>query len=139
MNPITDTLTAALERWPIVFSLWALFAILPFVVPFIIALARRPSLVNPARFSISAASRIVGYPTYLILLFVVPWAAFEILLVPVIFDAYPSSKSALSIPLNATHWLLWNMYWLVPLVWLGWVFAASVYFARRWHALHTNV
>ncbi len=134
MSPVTDTIGAAIERWPLWFVFWGFFAVLPIAIPLAVAVFRRPRLKSPAKFATSAAARIVGYPAVLALLIVVPWVAFELLLVPVLFDAYPNSKSVLSFPLGVTHWVLWNAFWLVPLSWLAWVIAASIYYLRCWHA-----
>ena len=132
MNPVLDTVLVAMERWPEEFIFWALFSILPIAFPVAIALLRRPRLTRPTIFALAAASRIIGYPALLCLLLVIPWVFFEIFLVPVIADAYPNLKTLMSWPLNVSNWLLWNAFWVVPLVWVMWVAVASYRYANSW-------
>ena len=135
MNPISDTLVAIFERHPLAFVLWVQFGLLPLLIPLVVAFARRPRLQQKARFVFSACARIVGYPAVLTILLVVPWASFQVFLSHVAYEAYPSARTLLSAASEFSGWCLRHWYYVVPLLWPVWVLVASVYAARRWHAL----
>lgn len=132
MSPITDTLTEMVARMPEAFVAWFLFGVLPVLVPATLAtfVEARPSA--KVQFTLSTAARLIGWPALLIALLVLPWFAFEMFPVPVLFDAYPASRSVLSGPLAVTHWLTRQSNWLVPLAWLAWVFVAAARLRKLW-------
>jgi hypothetical protein len=131
MHSITETATALVASEPLGFLLWLEFAVLPVLVPLVVALARRQPFRQCLNHAWATAARTVGYPAAIILLLGVPWVAFELFLVPVLLDAYPGSQVLLSVPLTFTHWLLSVWFWLVPLLWPVWVVAVAFFDAHR--------
>jgi hypothetical protein len=138
MRPFADTLSAMLEREAFALVLWVNLVVLPLLVPLVLAIARKPRLNRPVAFAWSAGARIVGYPTMLTLLFVVPWFIFEVFLVPVLFEAAPASKAVLATPLSLTRWLTWHWFWYLPFLWFLWVTFASFHLAKKWRVQPTE-
>jgi hypothetical protein len=136
MSPIADTFAELVARMPEVLAAWILFALVPVLVPGVLAMFMKGKLSTKMKFTLSVAARLLGWPVLLIAFVGLPWFAFEMFFVPVLFDAYPLSKFVLGGPLMATQWLTWQSYWLVPLAWLAWVFFASVRLRKCWEATH---
>ena len=132
MSPVSDIISTLYDKAADVFGAWVLFALFPVLVPALLALFAKGQQTGKLKFALSAAARLFGWPTLFIALLGPPWFLFEVYLVPVILDAYPWSRSLLSGPLSMTHWLTWNSYWLVPVLWVGWVLYGSLRFRRAW-------
>ncbi|WIV99628.1 hypothetical protein [Kinneretia aquatilis] len=138
MTPVTDTLAVMFEKAPEAFAVWILFGLFPILVPAIWAVVIERGMPRRARFVVAAATRIVGQPALLIILVGVPFFVFELLLVPVILDAYPLSRTILRGPLAVSNWLARNWFWLLPLLWPVWVGYATYLVRREWHGARTD-
>uniref|UniRef100_UPI001E322B2A hypothetical protein n=1 Tax=Pelomonas sp. KK5 TaxID=1855730 RepID=UPI001E322B2A len=136
MSPIADTVGEMLTRMPEAFGAWLLFGLVPVLVLGILSIFTMAGSSSRLKFTLSAAARLLGWPVLFVVLLGLPWVAFELFLVPVMFDAYPFSRAVLSVPLTVTHWLAWQSYWLVPLAWFAWVVITSLHLRKRWKASH---
>ena len=133
MSPFTDTVIALYEKAPDAFDAWVFFVLFPIIVPTVLALFAKRRVMEKSRFVLSTAAHLLGWPTLLVALLVLPCCVFEIYLLPVLLDAYPLSRSLLAAPLAVTNWATQNSFWLVPLLWICWVFYASWRSKRAWH------
>jgi len=136
MSPALDTAVEVLHRWPFEVTLWMLFALVPVLVPAVVATVKVPKGGRRAAFVVSSAARLVGYPVMLLLLLGVPWVVFEVVFVPVLLDAYPGSRSVLAVPVALSELALQHWFWAAPLAWLTWVAVATPRFARSWRLAH---
>ncbi|HEY4083889.1 MAG TPA: hypothetical protein VGM81_24645 [Burkholderiaceae bacterium] len=132
MSPIADTVTALYDKAPEAFAAWVLFALLPVLIPALLLAFTTGRLTAKAKFVLSAAVRLLGWPTLFIALLGPPWFAFEVYLAPVILDAYPGSRPFLTGPFSVTHWVFWHAGWFVPVLWICWLFVASMRYRRAW-------
>ena len=138
MTPVADTLAVLIEKAPEAFAAWILFGLVPILVPTVWALLSGSGMPRRVKFVVAAATRIVGRPALLIILVGVPCFVFELFLVPVVFDAYPVSRSILRGPLAVSDWLVHNWFWLLPLLWPAWVGYATYRVRKEWHGLQTD-
>lgn len=132
MNPVVDTVTAMFHRMPEAFLAWGLFCVVPVLVPACASVFVTARASSKLKFTLSSAARLLGWPLLLLALVGLPWFVFEIFLVPVLFDAYPVSRSILAVPLAATHWLVQTWYVILPIVWLAWVAVGTARLRRAW-------
>ncbi len=134
MSPIADTISAMFDRAPAALWAWVLFGLVPVLVPGLASLFVKAPARSRLGFTLSCAARLLGWPLLCIALIGVPWALFELFLVPVLFDAYPVSKSILATPLAWAHELmsLWPL--VVPVLWIVWLAVGTARAQRAWRA-----
>lgn len=132
MNPVADTVVEMLHRMPEAFLAWGLFGVVPVLVPACVSVFVDARTSSKLKFTLSSAARLLGWPLLLVALFGLPWFVFELFLVPVLFDAYPVSKTILAVPLAATRWLVQTWYVVLPLVWLVWVTVGTARLQKAW-------
>jgi hypothetical protein len=73
MSPVADTVGAFLDRCAVAVFLWCWIALMPILVPAIVAVAQRDALRGRAGYVSTTAARVVGYLALFVLLVVVPW------------------------------------------------------------------
>ena len=134
MSPVFDTVAALYAKAPDAFAAWLVFCLLPMVVPAALVLFAKRGAGAKFAFVLSAAARLMGWPVLFLALVGVPLFVLEVFLMPVILDAYPASRTLLSVPLAFMDLLIQNLFWLVPLLWLVWVFFGTIRFRRAWNA-----
>ena len=113
---------------------WCWFALLPVLVPAIVAIVQRRELRGKGAYVWPTAARILGYPALFILLVGVPCFVLEIWLVPVILDAHPGARTIVRTVLAPLEWILANGFVLsigLMLLWPAWVVSAALHAARR--------
>lgn len=135
MSPAADTVGAFLDRYGAAVFLWCWIALMPILVPAIVAVARRDALRDRAGYVSTTAARVVGYPAVFVLLVVVPWVGAEIFFVPALLDAHPTSRTILAAPLAmgdwvAANWLLLSLAALMS--WPAWIVVMALRGARQW-------
>lgn len=134
MSPVADTISAMLDRAPEALWAWVLFGLVPVLVPGLAALFVKAPAWSRLGFTLSCAARLLGWPLLCIALIGVPWTLFELFLVPVLFDAYPVSRSILAIPLALTHGLMSVWPVVVLVLWTVWLVAGTARAQRAWRA-----
>ena len=138
MSPIIDTFNALVHKCPDAFLIWGCLSIAPLAILVALALLYGPKLLNRMAFVRTSFALVIGYPTALILLVVVPLTVFNLFFTPVIFDAYPNFRGVLSAPVSLLNWVAQNAFWSAPIVWLIWLVASPIYLARKWRAHATQ-
>lgn len=138
MSPAADTVGAFLDRYGASVFPWCWIALMPILVPAIVAVAQRRALRGRAGYVSTTAARVVGYPALFVLLVVVPWVGAEIFFVPALLDAFPLSRTILAAPLAMGDWVAAN--WLLLsfaalMMWPVWIVVMALRGARQWRAL----
>jgi len=132
MDPVIETVGAIFKRWPFEAAMWSYLTAIPIAIPAIYSLLRKPRLARRPGFTMFTAALILGFPTALALLFVIPWWVFQVFVVPVIFQTHPIAMEVLKYPLAVSNWLTWNWPLTLPFVWLLWAISGTVLMGRRW-------
>lgn len=90
MSVFIDTVRALSDRYPEAIGLWVFFGLLPIATCAFWTLRYRHQLPRlwPA-FHYAAAS-VLGYPTMLVALLILPVSVFSIFVAPALLDAYPT-------------------------------------------------
>jgi hypothetical protein len=131
MNPVLTTVAMLLGRYTAEAFIWFEFALLPLLVPAVISIAMRSALAGRGLYVLPTAARIIGYPALATMLIFLPWAAFQIYLVPVILDAHPGTRPFMAVPLAIADWLVRYAFLLGPFLWPLWVVLAAIWAARQ--------
>ena len=134
MNPVAGTASRLLDLYGANVWAWCWVALLPVLVPAVVAAAQRRGLRGKGSYVLPTAARILGYPAMFALLVLVPCFVFDVYFVPVLLDAHPASRTILAAPLALLDWISSNGFILsIALIalWPIWVVAAALRCARR--------
>lgn len=112
--------------------MWSYLTFVPFVIPAIYSLLRKPRLAGRVGFTTFTAALILGFATAFALLLIIPWWAFQVFVVPVIFQVHPIVIDVLRVPLAVSNWLTWSWPLMLPLVWLLLAISVTLIMGRRW-------
>jgi hypothetical protein len=101
-------------------------------VPALVSIFVKAPPSSRLSFALSCAARLLGWPMLALGLIGLPWVAFDLYVVPVLFDAYPISRSILAAPLDLTRWVVRVGYLILPILWSLWLVIGTMRLRNSW-------